>query len=178
MSIARMPQSLPPKKLTTYDLVGGWCEVMDDLTESGGEITPEIDAKMKTLEASADAKLIGICRLIRNFEAFVAGCRDEKARLDCNIRVGENAVSGLKGLLLMLVETFGKDGRMEAGTFKVRKQANPPSVKLSCEPWQLPDWCRVIEYKPNTKAIVDRIKAGDEVSFATYESGGSHVRIS
>ena len=113
------------KKMTLYELGEKERQLEELLYESGGELTPEIEALMTDNAENMAAKVEGYNRIIREYDNFVSGCDEEIKRLTAKKRQAQNAKDRLKSHILDIMRLFdwsrlnGTDGvRISRGAKK------------------------------------------------------------
>jgi hypothetical protein len=91
-----------------YELVGELVEIQSAIESSGGEITPDIETALTTLDAALPVKVEGVCKVIRQFEMDEAVFKTEVQRLRDRQSIAANAVARLKDYLKRSLEALGE----------------------------------------------------------------------
>ena len=100
--------------------------------EESGEIDSEaISGALEVAREELSGKLEDYCKVIKNFEAEIAGLKAEEKRLKERRQVKENAIERMKEAMKFALETAlegSSDKKMACGTFTCAIQKNPESV--------------------------------------------------
>lgn len=161
-----------------YDLTADLAALMDRLYESGGEISPEVEADLAALlDARAD-KARDYIAVIRQAEASAAAVRFEVERLTARLRAYETTARNLKSRLQASMEDTDTT-RIETSLGVVRLQRNPDQCVVTVPLESLPERFQRVSITANVTALRDALKAGDPeaVAVATMEQRGYHLRI-
>ena len=94
------------KKMTLYELGEQERKLEEMLYESGGEITPEIEALMTDNADDMAAKVEGYNRIIREYDSFISGCDEEIKRMTAKKRQADNAKKRIKEHILEMMRLF------------------------------------------------------------------------
>ena len=94
-------------KMTLFDLTAQMAAIEDELYESGGELTPELEKEMTETRESLMAKVDGYNALYQKLAATAASAKAESERLKRIQRTAENAQRRLKERLLWNMRQFG-----------------------------------------------------------------------
>lgn len=163
-----------------YELANEYAAIELALADSDGEITPEIQAMLDSVESELPAKVDGICSVLRHQATRAAAAREEGERLAKLAQSREKAATRLREYLKANLERMNIS-RVETDRFKVRIQKNSvPSVRLAdgISPEDLP--AEYVRFKPeaNNSAIAMAWKAGKSLPDGVEVSVGTHLRIS
>lgn len=93
-------------KMTLYELGEQERRLEEMLYESGGEITPEIEALMSDNADDMATKVEGYNRIIREYDNFIAGCDEEIKRMTAKKKQADNAKKKLKEHILAMMRLF------------------------------------------------------------------------
>ena len=93
-------------KMTLYELGEQERRLEDMLYESGGEMTPEIEALLSDNKEDMSAKVEGYNRIIREYDNFMAGCDEEIKRMTAKKKQAENAKTRIKEHILTMMRLF------------------------------------------------------------------------
>ena len=120
---------------TLFQLTERASQIEEALYETGGEITPEIEALMTETAAELPAKVDNYNALIQKLGAMSDNCDKEIKRLQALKRTADNGAKSIKGHLLAAMQTFGFD-RLEGNFCKVsRRKSRALSVdEATCWP--------------------------------------------
>ena len=141
------------------------------------EVAEELDEEtfQNTLEAIEDAiedKVENTAFLIRNLEADIKTLKDEEKRLKGRRQALENKVARMKDYLFEQLEKAGID-RVKRPLITVSIQNNPPSVRVIDEKIIPSDFIIPVAPKIDKKAILERLKKGEEVPGVELAQGRS-----
>lgn len=154
--------------------------------EADGELTPELLAELEAVEIEQEYKLESICKLVKNYlqteavrkaegDQFLA----EADRIYGHAKVAAGNAKRLKEYMQRCLEAMNLK-RAEAGTFKVRIQANSqPSVIIDesvVDVRKLP--MEYLKLEPNKSALALAAGRGEELPEGVRVERGSHLRIS
>lgn len=96
----------------------------DEIEESGGEITPEMEAKLELNGQEMTNKVKSITNFINKLKADVLAIKSETDRLAKLKRSKDNTITGLTNLVLFAIKNYGKEDKngkkwIDWGTGKV-----------------------------------------------------------
>lgn len=161
-----------------YELTNEWQLIELHLTDTDGEITPDIQAALDTIEAELPQKVDGICSLMRHFLTRAAAAREESERLAKLAQARQNAGERLKAYLKTCLERMGQ-AKVETDRFKVRIQKNgQPSVKYNGLPEMLPTKFQKVRIDVDNAALATAWKTGEALPPGVDVQQGTHLRIS
>lgn len=137
-------------------------DLLNEIEELEGELTPELEERLKINEANMAKKMEDYCKAIRYYEMTVANAKSEKERLDKLIKRSERSQQWLKDAILNVMNATGKP-KVSAGTFTVgtRKSTSVNIIEESAIPARYAR--EVVTVKIDKTAIKDAIKNGEEV---------------
>ena len=168
----------PGKSL--YSLGAEFLALEAALTESGGEVTPEVEAAFATLGELEVAKVDAYCSLIRSFAGWVEMVRLEEQVLAAKRATAENAVAALKARLQQYLELRGLE-RLKGVIWTAALQRNPTSVRVLVEPEQLPAEYQRVTIAADKRKLEADLKAPEghpEVTqWAEFAPPTHHLRI-
>jgi len=123
-----------------YEIPQAWQQLQDALTESSGELTPEIEALWAHLEDDGAAKVESAACVLRHMKAESEFLADEIGRLQARKSATENAQERLRTLVLPAVVALG--GKVKTARFTVFTTTRKNwSIELApgADIWNLPD---------------------------------------
>lgn len=134
------------------------------LQESGGELTPELEAELSALDVASDEKIERVALYIREQTAEAAAIETEATRLQDRANAKLNAAKSLKAYLQREMDRLGKE-KVNGLLITVALQKNPPSVKGDIAPETLQSWWAApgdqragfIRYTPESFALDRRV---------------------
>lgn len=137
-------------------------DLLNEIEELEGELTPELEERLKINEANMAKKMEDYCKAIRYYEMTVANAKSEKERLDKLIKRSERSQQWLKDAILNVMNATDKP-KVSAGTFTVgtRKSTAVNIIDESAIPARYAN--EVVTVKIDKTAIKDAIKNGEEV---------------
>lgn len=141
-------------------------DLLNEIEELDGELTPELEERLKINEANMAKKMEGYCKAIRYYEMTVANAKAEKERLDKLIKRSERSQQWLKDAMLNVMNATGKLKGVSAGTYTVgtRKSTSVNIIDESLIPKKY--MTKKIEIKIDKVSIKDVLKEGGKVKGA------------
>ena len=155
--------------MSTYELAAELAFLMEI-----DEPTDEQVERLDSLVMELPDKLEGCCKYLANIQPTIEGLKAEEKRLSDKRKVLENKVTRFKHYIQSSMEIAGMYD-VEAGTFTVKLQQNPKSVKVLDETLIPVDYL-VTTTSLDKKSLKEALKSGD-VAGATLESSGLSLRI-
>lgn len=163
--------------LRLYDIVDQLAEIEAQLEENGGELTPEIETRLDSLEADFEAKVERICGWRANLVATAKAYQEEADRLAARAKTLARTADGLRRYLQVQLERAGRT-KLEAGTWRLAIQPNSqPSVIVTVEPDRLPECFRRVTVDVDRRSLLDAVKAGGNLPAGVVVTRGHHLRI-
>jgi len=154
---------------STYELANELAFLMEI-----DEPTDEQMERLDSLVMELPDKLEGCCKYLANIQPTIDGFKAEEKRLATKRKVLENKMQRFKKYIQSSMETAGMYD-VEAGTFTVKLQQNPKSVKVIDETLIPIDYI-VTSTSIDKKSLKEALKSG-EVAGAILESSGLSLRI-
>jgi hypothetical protein len=157
---------------TLYQLTGEYLDLLE-LAEDPG-VDPEVFSD--TLEGIAgeiEIKADGYAKIMATLSGQVETIKKETDRLQARRKALENNIERMKISLENAMRLTGKT-KFKTDLFSFSIQKNPPSVNILCDTKDLP--VRFLTFKapePNKKAIIEALKAGEELDWAELKQGDS-----
>jgi hypothetical protein len=112
--------------LRLYELPYAFRQFDRDLEEAGGELSPDMLARLDALEAAPPRKVDAICALISEHNAAADAFEAESRRLSERARAQRSAADRLKSYLLANLIALGRDKvKGERFVASVREAAMP-----------------------------------------------------
>lgn len=145
-----------------YEIAQEELDLLNEIEELEGELTPELEERLKINAENMSSKMEGYCKAIRYYEMTVANAKSEKERLDKLIKRSERSQQWLKDAILNVMNATDKP-KVSAGTFTVgtRKSTAVNIIDESAIPARYAN--EVVTVKIDKTAIKDAIKNGEEV---------------
>ena len=91
-----------------FDINEEYLKIIQELEESGGEITPELEERLNITREQLESKLKAYYAIIKQNEALIDLSKDEKNRLNDRQKTKENLIDRLKKIVAYTVEQFGE----------------------------------------------------------------------
>jgi hypothetical protein len=86
-------------------------EIFAELEDNGGEVTPEIEEKLKLNETQVTNKVKNYINYINSLKSDIDAIKAEKERLDGLKKTKENAIKSITNLVLYAIHTFGNEDK-------------------------------------------------------------------
>lgn len=115
--------------LTLYDAVAALGITEEWLEESGGELTPELEALLDSATMTFKEKVERVALKVRSLEAEAEAIGFEVARLKARAMARENAAKSLKSYLQRCLEA-ADEPKVVGLLCTVAVQLNPPSLQV------------------------------------------------
>lgn len=149
--------------LRLYDIPSAWAALQEALEESGGELTPEIQAAWESLQEEGTAKVDAAAAVLRGMKATSEALAAEIGRLQARKAATEKAEERLRSLVLSVIEPLG--GKVKTDRFTVYTTRRT-SCAIALEPganiWELePRFVRTHEPELNKTEIKKAFEAGE-----------------
>jgi hypothetical protein len=161
-----------------YELTAEYLALAETMTAEDGELSPEVDLALDRLSADIDAKVDGICRLVKQFRADGDAATNECQRLKALANSRYNAATRLLEYLKRNLEMMGAD-RYDTPLWRVRVQANSrPAISWERPLDELPEELRRTEVSFDSQAAYALWKNGIPPRDGVKIHLGSHLRIS
>lgn len=137
-------------------------DLLNEIEELEGELTPELEERLKINEANMAKKMEDYCKAIRWYDTQILAAKEETERLRKLIKRAERSQEWMKGAMLDVMVGLDKP-KVSAGTFTVgtRKSTAVNIIDESAIPARYAS--EVVTVKIDKTAIKDAIKNGEEV---------------
>lgn len=135
-------------------------DLLNEIEEIEGEITPELEERLKINEANMAKKMEGYCKLILWYDTQILAAKEETERLRKLIKRAERSQEWMKGAMLDVMVGLDKP-KVSAGTFTVGTRKST-AVNIIDE-YSIPVRYEIVSVKIDKAAIKDAIKNGEEV---------------
>lgn len=149
------------------------------LAENGGELTPELEARLDGVEGEFLAKVERVALYIRECERMAEGAKVEKDRLAAIQKANERTADGLKRYLLAHLERHGRD-KVDTYKARVRRSPSPPSYRWTGDTYEaIPEPFRrtKVVHSLNVDAVKEAICDGKPLPDGIEVSRSYHIRI-
>ena len=143
-----------------YNVIGEALVIFEELEETGGELTPEIEEQLTITEADLQNKGIAYLEVIKDRTSHVNRIDEEIKRLQAMKKADKNLIDRLNYGLLEAQKTFG-DFDLGLTTITTRKSESIEVEDVN----QLPKEYKVIKVteQADKKALKEAIKNGAEI---------------
>jgi hypothetical protein len=137
------------------------------LEQSEGEITPEIEEKLKAFVDGGKEKLEHAAAVVKSLQAQADACKEESARLSARKASLESNADRLKGLMLLAVDK-GFNGKVKTSFFTIYGQTSKSTVSFSIaegvDPWTIPEeFARVKPPELDKEKLQQAYKSGQPI---------------
>lgn len=133
------------------------------LLETGGELTPEIEAAWKLVEVNSAEKIEAAAMVIKSLQADEEAAKAESARLAARASSFANAADRLRQLVQPALESMG--GKVKTARFTIfttTRENTAFALAPGHEAFELDQrFIRVREPELNKTALKDALKAGE-----------------
>lgn len=160
-----------------YELPAAYERLADLLVGEDGEVSPEAEAALASLEGEFADRVDGVCKLIARFFSNAAAAHNEIERLALLEAQNSNAGNRLKAFLKACLEQM-RMTKFETALFKVRLQKNPVSIIWTKSIDELPRELRRTVVEFSKSAARNLIDAGVPLPDGVKVEQGTHLRIS
>lgn len=166
----------PVLNLRLWELADAVVEIGAELMDAGGELSPELEARLDAIDASFEGKVERVALYIRELEVTADAAAAEAKRLAAMAAARGGAAKRLKEYLKQNLERTGKQ-RVETDRVRLRLQKNSrPSITWARSIDDLPERYARITVALDGQRAYDDWKAGELPSSFTVETG-THLRI-
>lgn len=139
-----------------------------------GEATEEdMQAALDQVQDDTEVKLEAYGKIIRQLEADALGLKDEEARLADKRRQAERSARYMKERVKEALDLRGGDRKLKTPLFSFWVQKNPPALEVDLAAKNLPEYYQLHEIKPNSKAIKEALKRGQDIEGCRLVQGES-----
>ena len=164
---------------TLYDLTSEWIEIEDQIAEAGGELTPEIEARIESLISESEGKLESYVRVIRDYRARAAVRKEEAERLEKSAKSASNTADFLESRLLQHLRVRNVTDPVKAGPFTIKRAKAGGSLPLQIVGEVPTDYLvQKITYSPDNQLIRNDLAAGKDLPFARLGERKEALKIS
>lgn len=172
------PEKLPR---SVWDITGE-LEALDELiAAAGGEITPEVEAMLATLEGDLTAKVERIALFARDSQLDADKAAAEKERYEERERTYRNREKRLRALLLAVLEHHGRD-KMQTHRATVVRVKGQTTYRWAGDTYEaIPEGFRKENprvYTLDTAAVKRALAEGKPIPPEVVSGTSHHVRIS
>lgn len=161
-----------------YDIAGELATLHDHLEQTGGELTPDLEASLDGLQMAFSDKVANIGRWVLNVAASEKALTAEIDRLTAKRLARRNLQDRLKEYVKQAMDHAGVK-KIEGDAFTWRIQANPPSVEIA-DQTKIPMRFRIIipeSFQVDKKKVLDALKSGERIGGAVLVTDKTHVRL-
>lgn len=149
-----------------YEIPEMFRELEVSLTESEGELTPELEKKFDDFLRSGKDKLEAGAMVMRGFELEADACKQEAHRLTVRALALENNATRLKRLILYALDgAFA--GKVKTALFTIWGQTSAPTQSIDLAPMvdlkDLPETFVRVKRELAKDAVKDALKKGEAI---------------
>lgn len=145
-------------KNTLYDIKNEYLELVNEIEELEGELTPELEYKLKINQSELSNKTIAYHSVILSKEAFNTTIDNEIKRLQGLKKQNNNVIDRLKNSLVSAIELYG-DITIGTKTFTLRKSERVEVEDVN----QLPKEFKKVTEQANKVALKKALKLGQKI---------------
>jgi hypothetical protein len=158
-----------------YELTSSYQKIADLIDESCPDESLEI--ALQQIEGAIEEKAEGIAKLIKTLDYDADIFKAEEKRLSDRRRAIENKRDRIKAYIKDQMEILGRD-KIKLPTVTLALQNSPPAVNIVDDKTIPAKYLTIVpeQHVPDKKAILEALKAGQEVSGAEMTQG-KHLRI-
>lgn len=153
---------------TIYELEGAYAQVQQMIMD-GAE---GLEETLQSIEGALEEKLESYAMVIRNIESDVDGLKGEEKRLADRRKTMENGIKRMKETMHYAMSSTGET-KVKGEKFTFTIQKNPPSLKVLDESVIPKEFFVVVAPSLDKKAIMEQLKAGNEVTGTQIQQGES-----
>lgn len=164
-------------RLSLYELTTETAALLDAIEDAGGEITPDVQARLDALGTALPAKANALCQVIRHFQARATALDLEAMRLSEAAARDEAEAKRWKDYLHKCMTLAGQR-KVSTDLFGVSvcKNSVPSITWDSTNP--LPERFRRVKVEVDIAAARQELKDTGELPEGFAVVHGSHIRIS
>ena len=148
-------------RTTLYSIQNDYSEIINQVQEADGELTPELEELLIINETQLQSKSIAYLEFIQTKESFNTRIDDEIKRLQALKKRNNTLISNLKDNLLNAVKLFG-DFEVGLTKFGTRK-SQQVIVNVNANELHNDYKTTKITETPDKKAIKEAIKRGENI---------------
>lgn len=165
--------------MTTFDLAADWLALIDAIDDAGGELTPELEARLAALEAASADKLDALANVVEHYRGVALVARAAKERFAAKEQAAERAAGRVLARAKALLEAGGQKRVTTAGgwVFAVCANGGKPPLAVTCDPAELPPEFQRRTVAADLDAIRAALEAGAALPFASVGERGTHLRL-
>lgn len=152
--------------MNIYEISRNYLQLIDELQEQGGELTPELENALKINEQDFENKAEAYCKVIINLNAEIDGLNNECVRLAEKRDRAKKAVERLKDNLTNAMLLFNYE-KKSVGTFSLSFRKSEQVIIDDAEVILIgnPEFIR-IKKEVDKSEIKKALKSGSEISGA------------
>lgn len=163
-------------RLRLWEITTALDAIGERIAESGGEITPELEAELDAMEGAFDERVERIALFVKECDANAAAAEKEVERLAAIQKAFEKKAEGLKRYLHGSLTRSGRTS-VKTPLARVWVQANGrPSIRWT-RPGEFPEGYTKTTTVLDTQRAYEDWKAGSELPDGFAVEQGTHLRI-
>lgn len=165
-------------RLKLWEITDEIQEIGELIAEAGGELSPEMEARLDAMEGALETKVENIALFVKESEANAAAALIEANRLSGIAKRFTTKAEGLKSYLLFALR---RSGRSSVKTLRVtvREQKNSrPAIRCALAPEMVPEKFRRVSTTVDLALAYEEWKRGNELPNGFVVEAGTHLRIS
>lgn len=148
-----------------------------EVAEAGGEITPELEAKLDEIEGTLTSKVERVALKIRELEGHATMAKVEADRIGAIAKAHASAASGLKAYLLRQMERHRLDA-VDTDRARVRLRRNSvPAIRWDGPSLMIPTEFQRVTIALNSAAVKLAIAENKPLPAEMRIEYGHHISI-
>ena len=160
--------------MRAYEIAVQFAAIEQELEDNGGELTPDLEARLNQLELEKPQKIDSIVGYIKNLELDYSALSTVLADIGERRTVIARKIDSLRTLLPLLVPEGDK---YKGLLHQVSWAKNPPKVAILDEK-KVPDaYLRFKDPEPDKKLILDDLKAGATIPGCEMAAESYSMRV-
>lgn len=166
-------------RLKLWEIASELEEIGSLLADGGGELTPELEARLDAMEGALETKVENIALFVKECEANAAAAESERDRLSAIAKHHTTKANALRTYLLATMNRLGQTS-VKTPRIRVWAQANGrPSIRFAGDIERLPAaYVRVKTTREvDTRFAFVELQAGATLPEGFVVDHGRHLRI-
>ena len=150
--------------------------IVEELVDAGGELTPDLEARLAHLEGEFEQKVERVGLMIQNLQSRGDVAGKQADRLTALARADHHAAKRLKGYLQACLEQADRR-TVRTPLIHAYLQRNPPSIAWDGPPETIPSLFQRIIYELDGQAAQREWKAKGALPQGFTVTVGTHLRL-
>ena len=159
--------------MKVWEIKEEYRKLEEALENSGGELSPELEAMLNLLTEAREQKIENIMYLINNNEAYIEALKAKESELYEKRKRAEKQIKSLKNLISFLVP---KGEKVKAGIFSISWRKTPAKAEVF-DMEKLPEVYKRIIEEPDIRLILETLKQGATIEGAKLVEGELNLSV-